>query len=160
MFGITYNDLELLAKYVLDNENVELIEEETIIFLRQIDSTTQYKSMDDSIKLCGFKLVFRDNIDKSLITNIPNDFDIAVHENKILLYTSVANSLSNNTWTTLFEQGMSNDIEMEFDSLLVIGLNLSKIFFIESLSLNGLSIEILLKLTTSTPDSEGTHSKQ
>lgn len=55
---------------------------------------------------------------------------------------------------------MSNDIEMEFDSLLVIGLNLSKIFFIESLSLNGLSIEILLKLTTSTPDSEGTHSKQ
>ena len=55
---------------------------------------------------------------------------------------------------------MSNDIEMEFDSLLVIGLNLSKIFFIESLPINGLSIEILLKLTTSTPDSEGTHSKQ
>lgn len=123
VFGITYNDLELLAKYVLDNENVELIEEETIIFLRQIDSTTQYKSMDDSIKLCGFKLVFRDNIDKSLITNIPNDFDIAVHENKILLYTSVANSLSNNTWTTLFEQGMSNDIEIDSSGIKFVNQN-------------------------------------
>ena len=101
--GVSY-----LAKYII-GEVSEL--STTFITIRQIDNVTEYKIEDNSpFKLSATKLIFEDNIVQNNI-GIPPNWKSSIHNNQIILYSSVGHALNSTEWSTLLIQDNINTIK-------------------------------------------------
>ena len=99
-----------LAKYIIG----ELSQLSTIFLLfRQIDNVTEYKVDKTSpLSLSAAKLIFEDNIIEDNIV-VPPNWNASIHNNQIILYSSVRDSLTSQEWSTLFIQENSNTIKID-----------------------------------------------
>jgi surface protein len=107
--GVSY-----LAKYII-GEVSEL--STTFITIRQIDNVTEYKIEDTSpFNLSATKLIFEDNIVQNNIV-IPPNWKSSIHNNQIILYSSVGHALNSTEWSTLLIQDNINTIKVDASGL-------------------------------------------
>jgi len=103
-----------LAKYII-GEVSELTS--TFIEIRQIDNVTEYR-MDflSPYHLSATKLIFEDNIEQDNIV-IPPNWKSSIHNNEIILYSSVGHALNSTEWSTLLIQDNINTIKVDASGL-------------------------------------------
>ena len=99
-----------LVDYVIGNSN-EL--EPHDLHIRQIDNVTEYKLSElNSTRLSAVKLTFINPILNIEQSTIPSNWEMAISDKVVVLYSSIRHSIRSTDWSVLFEQTQSNSIDV------------------------------------------------